>query len=86
MSFEGYHQILCKKGHYIEIDVYMHSNGSFVCDICGEGVGWVNLVDQTNVEEVGKVKLKEIGEDHIPCHCCGGTGLILTPRFEIPHD
>jgi hypothetical protein len=58
MSYEGFDQVLCKNGHYHEIDshefkFYSKDNNDdawgdlFVCE-CGELAVWWNSVDQTN--------------------------------------
>lgn len=46
MSFEGFYQKLCKKGHYFEEDVY--SIESKVCPVCGFEIVFTNMVDITN--------------------------------------
>jgi hypothetical protein len=45
MSFEGYNQYLCKKGHLSEVDVYFDEEKK--CH-CGDKYVWRNQVDQTN--------------------------------------
>ena len=87
MSFEGFFQILCKNGHYEERDIYDHSHGSYKCPICGAGVQWANIVNQTNVEEVGRVALK-LTERFTSCACptCDGHGRLTVPIYEIPED
>jgi hypothetical protein len=46
MSFEGFYQKLCKKGHYFEEDVY--SIESKVCPVCDSEIVFTNMVDITN--------------------------------------
>lgn len=48
MSFEGYYQVLCKRGHYTTFDVYMEEPEHFTCAYCGSSVAWWNMVDVTN--------------------------------------
>lgn len=46
MSFEGYWEKLCKKGHYTSFDVY--DDEPTVCTFCKEPFEYSHLVDQTN--------------------------------------
>ena len=59
MSYEGYHQVLCRNGHYVEIDCYEEplfceqprfdlDCKIWTCPICGEKAYWSNSVDVTN--------------------------------------
>jgi DNA repair exonuclease SbcCD nuclease subunit len=51
MSFEGYSQLICAKGHYHRFDVYCEQS---LCPDCGSEFIWNNLVDETNgVDEDG---------------------------------
>jgi len=84
MSYEGYTQYLCAKGHYFMRDAYDYSD--VVCDICSNGAVWWNQVDETNGSHDddgnridGYVELEEkpatyvlIGAHH-PCPTCGHT-------------
>jgi hypothetical protein len=47
MSFEGFYEYICEKGHYKSVDVYNDSH-SGSCDKCGSKWGYSHLVDQTN--------------------------------------
>jgi hypothetical protein len=69
MSFEGYYQVLCEKGHLHHRDCYGWSDVSaqaWVCDSlvdgkpCGASIGWDNLVDDTNCDAYGKVEMVEM--------------------------
>jgi len=91
MSFEGYYQILCSKGHYWEVDCHSfldHEIGSMKCPHCGSEPAWWNLVDVTNgsYDEEGRridgyvpLKLKE----RRVCHVCGS---VLEEVYEIPSE
>ena len=46
MSYEGYVQYLCEKGHYSSEDCYMEELQK--CPICGKKIVWRNGVDVTN--------------------------------------
>lgn len=50
MSFEGFHQRLCKNGHLNTQDAMtaMYCGDDEKCSICGEKFVWENLVDVTN--------------------------------------
>lgn len=47
MSYEGYSQFLCKRGHAWDEDCNQASPES-KCPTCGEPFIWENMVDQTN--------------------------------------
>lgn len=47
MSFEGYYQYLCIKGHLFSADAYTSKGESTECGY-GDPVAWWNLVDVTN--------------------------------------
>jgi len=76
MSYEGYTQYLCAKGHYFTKNAYDYSD--VVCDICSNGAVWWNQVDETNGswDEDGNridgyVELKEKQDYVHPCPTCG---------------
>lgn len=46
MSYEGYEEWLCNKGHYTTTDC--SESAPVVCKICGEGYKWRHSVDVTN--------------------------------------
>lgn len=84
MSFEGYVQILCKNGHYWEVDCY--DDDEKHCSICGEKPKWRNLVDITNgsfdfdgsrCDGYIHLEVKNIKK----CTHCGS---ILETRYKIP--
>ena len=65
MSFEGYYQVLCKRGHASVRGLYDFDEADWFCsrpiegDVCGEKQVWWNLVDETNARE-NYVELEEI--------------------------
>ncbi|RLG37460.1 MAG: hypothetical protein DRO01_07150 [Thermoproteota archaeon] len=88
MSFEGYYQILCERGHYWTEDVYLVDDpvSELRCPKCGGRVVWYNLVDVTNgsYDEDGNridgyVEL-EIEEERV-CPLCNS---VLERRYKIP--
>lgn len=56
MSYEGYEQVICAKGHLSERDAYEQSE---TCHICNAAVAWTNQVDQTNWDDVGFIPQEE---------------------------
>jgi hypothetical protein len=87
MSFEGYYQLLCEKGHYNEKDAYDFSQEES-CPVCGGDLIWKNLVDETNGSHDdegdridGYVELDVLSEK--TCECCGG---ILEITYKIPNQ
>jgi hypothetical protein len=86
MSFEGYFQLLCANGHYFTADAYYYdTHEDCPCLACGAEVVWENLVDTTNVETEGYVKLTPTGEvDHVDCWYCEATGKLKEHKYTIP--
>ena len=50
MSYEGYDEYICEKGHYFGRGCY--ENDKPVCPLCNEAPRWWHPVDQTNGEEL----------------------------------
>lgn len=48
MSYEGYTEYICPKGHIWECDVYLEDSNAHVCKMCGNRAEWIHDVDQTN--------------------------------------
>jgi len=79
LSFEGYTQYLCAKGHYFARDVYDYSD--VICHVCKNAAVWWNQVDETNGTHDdddnridGFVELKEKPAPYVhPCPTCGHT-------------
>lgn len=67
MSFEGYYQVLCKKGHLTNHNCHMFDHGDS-CSICGEEIEIANLVDETNGESDGYMYFDKIEEKKCE-HC-----------------
>lgn len=70
MSYEGYTEYLCEKGHYLARDVYADALAS-LCT-CGARLAFVHEVDETNGEDeelpdTMPAPKEEIGFDDIPC-------------------
>ena len=84
MSFEGYNQLLCKKGHYFNLDVYdARDIEDIKCPVCKENVAWYNIVDVTNGSYEGKVRI----DGYIELKIKTKKNLLLVNRSEInPQD
>lgn len=48
MSYEGFTEYLCEKGHYFARDVYSNSLDEKPCPACGSQWAYTHSVDQTN--------------------------------------
>lgn len=57
MSYEGYRQFICPRGHTFSRDVYDADADSPTCDECGRKPIWRNSVDETNGDAFGYVEL-----------------------------
>jgi len=91
MSYEGYSQILCRKGHQSTEDAYGESE-TFKCPVCGEPKAWSNQVDLTNgsFDEKGEridgyIEL-EIKEPAVTCKCptCNNVHVVQVQTYKIP--
>jgi len=47
MSFEGYYQLICKKGHYYTEGLWGPEEKA-LCPVCNSRAAWWNLVNVTN--------------------------------------
>ena len=87
MSFEGRYQLLCEDGHYLETDVHSYDNPKeeCKCSICGKKIVWINVIDDTNYEEYGKVSLVEKTQtEWCTCPDCGVKHIRAYPTYGIP--
>jgi DNA-directed RNA polymerase subunit RPC12/RpoP len=86
MSYEGYEEYLCEKGHYINHDI--HDEHPEVCEHCGSKWVFWHPVDQTNGYEednpdtkpapVTKIRDEEIWrKDHLGNQYC-----IMRPLYK----
>ena len=86
MSYEGYSQFLCRKGHYWTEDCYLADIKTSVCPICKGKAIWENMVDVTNgsfdekgIDISGYINLKEKSVNK--CKHCNST---LETTYYIP--
>ena len=92
MSYEGYDQFLCKKGHYWTKQLEINWDGGNEiekCPNCGEEAVWENGVNITNgsFEDGnridGSVELKIKSQTSGVCYTCGEKHICET-TYEIP--
>lgn len=95
MSYEGYSQLLCKRGHLIEIDC--NDDTPAKCNICGQPYVWINSVDLTSgsffyderlgvctKERIdGYIELEVKKRDIEKCEHCG-SNTYLEVTYKIP--
>lgn len=87
MSYEGYYQAVCEKGHRFDMDVYHEAR----CE-CGAKAAFVNSVDDTNCDSYGIVRPE--GWEHFlieaerteTCSCCNHTKVVALARYRIPTE
>jgi hypothetical protein len=83
MSFEGYYQFLCERGHLIQRDVYEHEPES--CPHCQSKIAFSNLVDETNCQSDGLIEFEvEVPANISHCEHCGLDKTIEPIRYKIP--
>ena len=91
MSFEGYHQILCKQGHYEILDVYHMDMEDWRCSACAHSAKWWNMVDVTNgsydddgTRIDGFVYLEELAVFPCKCTTCGMIHCTSPTTYKVP--
>ena len=92
MSYEGYNQVLCEKGHYHTFDAYdSYSRLDWKCPVCQSKVAWDNSVNLTNGSYEGKkridgyVKLKiDVPSKTCVCKKCKNKHKITECTYKIP--
>lgn len=88
MSYEGYEQYLCAKGHLRIVDCNMDDDSP--CD-CGEPMVWHNSVDTTNGsfddegDQIDGCVDLEVEEKHVCiCSSCGNEHHMEPIQYKIP--
>lgn len=86
MSWEGFYQALCEKGHEYQIDGLDDGNDG-KCPCGAECVFW-NLVDQTNDDGAKDYLALVEKEPATLCTCegCGNRHLLTRATFHIPEE
>lgn len=96
MSYEGFSQLLCKNGHYWEVDcnelTYLDSFEEYPrCPICGEQIVWENMVDLTNgsYDDEGNridgfIELETLREQIVICPECKKMHICSCSKYKIP--
>jgi len=84
MSWEGYFQHLCKKGHYWS-KCAEYAEEDITCSICGEPVVWTNTVDVTNGSFEGKKRIDGYVDLKVEkATMCKECGHALEVTYKIP--
>ena len=87
MSYEGYEQCLCVKGHlYIGQDLYDFSDP---CPVCQSPAVWVNCVDDTNCESYGYIpdfSSLRIKEAQVETCNLGHVHLVSPAIYRVPTE
>lgn len=95
MSYEGYDQELCAKGHYQDVDCLerVYLGDGRICNICKEEIVWWNPVDETNGcecdagcgEHSCDPKSLEVDKPAETCKCqCGHVHVVKQVTYKIP--
>lgn len=88
MSWEGYLQCLCAKGHYFIADPYTVET----CPHCASPAAFNNVVDDTNCDSVGEIPLEELDKFKIAeatttiCTQCTHVHMVEPARFRVPTE
>ena len=85
MSYEGYSEWLCEKGHYQTSDAY--EDDPTTCRKCGAKLVWSHAVDQTNGELYDDDGKPVPGTHPYPLEKIGETTRRITvkePIYRIP--
>ena len=88
MSFEGYFQFICAKGHYFQ-ESYTYGDkdepNECLCPFCNSPVKWWNLVNDTNCDNKGYIELEEDTPRKLEtCKECGHTKVIEEATYLVP--
>jgi len=95
MSWEGWVQLVCERGHSHACDGYEFEfvQEYWECPDCGAGLAWYNVVDVTNGSFDdddnridGYVQLKIREAHRCECPTCGTEHSSSPTEYEIPKD
>lgn len=96
MSYEGFRQLLCERGHLVEVDCY--EQDPLQCDrlhegeLCGKPIVFTNQVDDTNGDQWGVIpnscwnKLKIFDEVESKCSECHQSVVVSHAQYRVPTD
>lgn len=91
MSYEGFEQHICERGHLFEIDDSTYLEEPVRCPTCAALPAWTNYVDETNCDEVGIIldegfeTLKLTDQETQVCDL-GHTHVTAEATYRIPTD
>jgi hypothetical protein len=89
MSYEGYEQHICVKGHRFDTPASFMFDDELKCH-CGAASAWFNSVDDTNCDSNGCIldfsSFLIEGRKEETCKCCGHTKVIEEARYRVPND
>jgi len=93
MSWEGYYQCICAKGHYFcsPDDYGLYDNEAALCT-CGSEAVFSNQVDETNCESVGEIPHEMIRSLQVAeavletCPHCGHTKELEPAHYRVPTE
>lgn len=91
MSYEGYTQMLCAKGHLTHKDAFADDLEGFrykCCrvDGCGQDFVWQHEVDQTNDDGFAVKLVQKSPAKYSNCYHCGNKELIDEKTFHVPTE
>jgi hypothetical protein len=92
MSWEGYYQCICKKGHYFVAAPNYGFDDDEACAHCESPAVFTNVVDETNCDSVGEIPLEELAKFKIAdavtetCPHCANVKLIEPEHFRVPNE
>ena len=95
MSYEGYQQCICERGHYYTVNSGNFLAGfatdeeyqkCFACPHCSAPPVWENPVDETNCDAVGTIQIERFMIARARYETCnlGHTHLVEQPRYRVP--
>ena len=88
MSYEGYVQTICQKGHYMVVDAYEFDESKFICPWCKSGLSEWNGVDDTNGDGLKYtiVPILATKPKHCICKDCGHKHCIVQATYRFPKN
>lgn len=86
MSFEGYYEFLCERGHFFVKDIYADDEELAKCPVCNSSVKWWNIIDTTNGDySITKFEIKS-EEITKKCEECGHIEIVEHKTYYFPQN